>query len=398
MKQRPNLMAPDIHANPFPLYAELRKHAPICQVDPGGMWAISRYHDVMNVLKDTKRFSSVAWTERVSPSWLDNNPLAQSIFVTDPPEHTKLRMLIHHAFSNTGVSHQQLAARATAEKLTERVVTGETVDFISEFAMPMAASVIGNLLGLDSKLYPRFKQWTASILSVSARQHTPEQIAQIRSDFSEMEHYFQELIDKRRREPLEDLMSYLVKAEIDGMALTHDELMSFAFILLPGGLESSCTLLAHTLLVLKDYPEAFHLIHTDLSLIPKLIEEVLRYEGVAHVVFRRAIEEVEIAGTVIPQDAMVVVLLTSANRDESVFRQPDQFILHREDTAHVAFGYGVHQCIGKDMGRMATRCALESLFSRIEGFELDTKNMTRHHSLNARGPISLPVKFVPRVI
>lgn len=286
--------------------------------------------------------------------------------------------------------------RAVAEELAgpllRRAAEGE-VEFVAEFASPLAANAVGSVLGLPRELYPRFKHWTASVFSISANQHSPEQIATIQSDLAEMERYFGEYFERQRRAPTDDLVTRLLSGTVDGKPLTHDQMMSFLFILLPGGLETTTTVLGDTMIMLARHPEVLARVRADLALIPQLVDEVMRYESTAHTVFRRARRATEIAGTVIPEGAMVVCLIGAANRDEDQFPQADQFLIDREKNLHVSFGHGAHHCVGAFLGRMSTRVSLETLLPNITSIEIGPAGFRRHHSLNARGPVSLPLRL-----
>lgn len=395
MTARLNLMAPEVHADPYPFYAELRAKAPVCQIDPGGIWAVSRYADVIQVLRDPETFSSQAWTERVSPPWLEYNPLAESLFVLDPPAHTRMRNLINPALSPGACDGLEPAMRAVARELTDAILASDEaeVEFVSAFAAPMAASAVGTVLGLPKELYPRFKHWTASVFSISANQHSPEQIASIQSDLQEMEHYFGGLFEKRRVERGDDLVGQLLEGTIEGRPLTQRQMMSFLFILLPGGLETTTTVLGDTMISLAQHPGVLERVRADHSLIPKLVAEVMRYESTAHTVFRRALRTTEIAGTTIPEGGMVVCLLGAANRDERQFPDADTFNIDREKNHHMSFGHGVHHCVGAFLGRMTSRVALETLLPHMSSVAIGPTGYRRHHSLNARGPITLPLRI-----
>jgi len=386
---RLNLMSPEVHADPYPFYAQLRRESPVCQVDPGGIWAITRYADVVAVLRDTVTFSSKAWTERVTPPWLRDNPLAESLFVLDPPAHTQMRNLINPALGPSAVDGLEPQMRAEAERLAAPLLRKNDVEFIAEFAMPMAACAVGTVLGLSRDLYPRFKHWTASIFSISANQHSPEQIAKIKSDIEEMRHYFGALFDARAQK--HDLVGTLLDATVEGRPLTREELMSFLFILLPGGLETTSTVLGDTMIMLAKHPDVLRRVRDDLRLIPKLVDEVMRFESTAHTVFRRATRDAEVAGVTIPKGAMVVCLLGAANRDEAAFADAEAFRIDREKNLHMSFGHGVHHCVGAFLGRMSTRVSLETLLPRIKAVSIAPAGFARHHALNARGPITLPL-------
>ncbi|HWU86403.1 MAG TPA: cytochrome P450, partial [Kofleriaceae bacterium] len=243
------------------------------------------------------------------------------------------------------------------------------------------------------ELYPRFKHWTASVFSISAHQHSPEQIATIQSNLAEMEHYFGGLFDKRRVERADDLVGQLLEGTVEGKPLTQRQMMSFLFILLPGGLETTTAVLGDTMISLAQHAGVLERVRADHSLIPKLVAEVMRYESTAHTVFRRALRTTEVAGTTIPEGAMVVCLLGAANRDEQQFVDADQFRIDREKNHHVSFGHGVHHCVGAFLGRMTSRVALETLLPHITSISIGPAGYRRHHSLNARGPEILPLRL-----
>lgn len=399
MSERLNLMSPEVHADPYPFYAKFRRSTPVGQVDPGGIWAVSRYDDIVEVLKDPRTFSANAWTQRVSPPWLKRNPLANAMFVLDPPEHTRARGLVNPSLSANAVEDLEGHLRGVAEQLAATILRQREVEFIGDFAMPMAANSVGTVLGLPPVLYPRFKHWTASVFSVSANSHSPEQIAKIQADLAEMEHYFSEHFESLRRNPTNGLVSHLVHATSEGKPLTQEQLLSYMFILLPGGLETSSTVLGDTLLMLARRPDVLQRVRKDFSLIPNLVSEVMRYESTAHTVFRRTTRPVEMRGVTIPEGAVVVCLLGAGNRDEEVFKDPDRFDIDRENAHHhLSFGHGVHHCVGIHLGRLTARVALETLLRDIEEVTLAPGGFRRHHSLNARGPITLPLVWKTRAL
>jgi hypothetical protein len=385
-----NLMAPEVRANPYPLYAELRR-GPVCQVEPGGMWAVSRHDDVVAVLKDTRRFSSVGLGRSFLPPWLERNPIAHSLVMKDPPEHTRLRGLVSKAFSTAAIQRLEARVRAIAEELAEDVVRQREVDFVSAFSLRLPVRVLNLFFGLDPKLWPRMRVWADDLLSIPATQPTPERMEEIRHSLVEMETCLKALIASRRAEPREDLVSDLLREE----NLTDDELMSFLFSLLPAGFETTVHLLSNTLLVLARYPRELERVRDEPRLIPRLIEEVLRYDPPGQSSIRLVTEDVELGGVPIPQGAVVVVLLGSAMRDEQRFAEPDRFNLDREGQSHLSFGHGIHFCLGAMLARMEARLGLEALLSRIRGVSLSGREVQWSQSIIARGPVALPVRLEP---
>ncbi|WNG36209.1 cytochrome P450 [Archangium violaceum] len=388
MTQPLHLMTPEARANPYPLYAELRRRA-VCQVEPGGMWAVSRYDDVVTVLKDPKRFSSAGLGQSFLPPWLERNPTADSLVMKDPPDHTRLRAMVSRAFSGAALSRWESRIRDIAEELAEAAVRRQEVDFIADFALPLPSRVLNLFFGLEPAMALRLKGWADDLVSIPASQPSPQRMAEIRHSLAEMERCFNALIEVRRTEPGEDLVSELIRTE----ALTHEELLSFLFGLVPAGVETTVYLLANTMLVLSEHPRELERVRENPTLIPRLIEEVLRYEPPGQSSLRLTTEDVVLSGVTIPRGSVVVALIGAAMRDEGRFPQADRFILDRENQGHLAFGHGPHFCLGAMLARLEARLGLEALFSRIRGFSLSRRDVTWSQSIIARGPLALPLRL-----
>jgi cytochrome P450 len=263
------------------------------------------------------------------------------------------------------------------------------------FALRLPVSVLGLILGLEPEQYPRLKTWADDLINLPAGRHSPEEQLRVRESLASLERCFEELIEARRRTPGGDLVSELLGPDAEGSVLSHEELISFLFALLPAGVETTVYLLANTLVVLSDRPEERARVLANRSLIPRLIEEILRYEPPGHSSLRLVTEETELAGVRLPRGAIVVVLLASALRDEGHFPQADQFLMDRERSSHLAFGHGVHYCLGALLARLEARLGLEALFSRIQDFSRTSAELTWSPSLIARGPLALPLHLAP---
>ena len=385
-----NLMTPEVRANPYPLYAELRRKG-VCQVEPGGMWAVARYEDVVAVLKDARRFSSAGLGRSFLPPWLERNPTADSLVMKDPPDHTRLRTLVSRAFSGAALSRLESRIRAIAEELAEDAVRRQEVDFVADFALPLPARVLNLFFGLEPSMAPRLKTWADDLVSIPASQPSPQRMEEIRHSLTEMEHCFNALIEARRAQPGEDLVSELLRTG----SLTHEELLSFLFGLVPAGVETTVYLLANTMYLLSEHPHEVERVRANPTLIPRLIEEVLRYEAPGQSSLRLTTEDVRLSGVTVPRGSLVVVLLGAAMRDESRFPQAERFILDRENTSQLSFGHGPHFCLGAMLARMEARFGLEALFSRIQGFSLTQREVSWSQSIIARGPRSLPLRLEP---
>ncbi|QRK05673.1 cytochrome P450 [Archangium violaceum] len=388
MDQPLHLMTPEARANPYPLYAEFRRRA-VCQVEPGGMWAVSRYDDVVTVLKDPRRFSSAGLGQSFLPPWLERNPTADSLVMKDPPDHTRLRAMVSRAFSGMALSRWESRIRDIAEELAEAAVRHQEVDFIADFALPLPTRVLNLFFGLEPAMALRLKGWADDLVSIPASQPSPQRMEQIRHSLAEMERCFNALIELRRADPGEDLVSELIRTE----ALTHEELLSFLFGLVPAGVETTVYLLANTMLVLSEHPRELERVRENPTLIPRLIEEVLRYEPPGQSSLRLTTEDVVLSGVTIPRGSVVVALIGAAMRDEGRFPQADRFIIDRENQGQLAFGHGPHFCLGAMLARMEARLGMEALFSRIRGFTLARRDVTWSQSIIARGPLALPLRL-----
>jgi cytochrome P450 len=362
------------------------------------MWAVSRYGDVLGVLKDTQRFSSGAIAGTRKPPWLERNAFGDTnVVAMDPPEHSKMRSLISPAFTAAAMARLESYVRDIAEDLAERAVRKGEVDFIDEFAIPLPGTVICQMLGLDRSLHREFKRWTQDTLllvsgAVSGAQ-TPEQIARIQASLDAMERYFGEVIEARRRAPKDDMVSDLLLSRVDGAALTHAELLGFLRVLLLAGLETTSALLGNAMIILEDHPEVAAHVCADPVLVPAFIEEVLRYESPAQSSFRRAAAGAAIDGTPLPEGAMVLVLLGSAQRDERHFRDADRFLLDRGKEGNLSFGHGIHFCVGAALARMEARLGLSAILSRVRRFSRMEREIAWAPSLSVRGPAALPIRF-----
>lgn len=393
MTARPNLLSPEHFRDPYALYAALRG-SPIQQVEPNGMWAVSRYEDVVAVLKDPQRFSS---TQRLRnmPEWLERSRIHMVLVTMDPPEHTKLRGLVGRAFAPPALARLEAKIRDKARALTRSVLDRREVDFVSEFALRLPAFVIGELLGLDPSLHDPLKRWVDDMLAVSAGRFTPERIARIQQSHQDMERYMCQVLEERRQRPADDMISDLLRAEVDGRRLDEGELLGFFALLLIAGLETTVNLLGNTMICLARHPDVLPRVRADLGRVPALVEEVLRFEAPVQLTARTALSEVELAGVRLPANAHLAVLLGSACRDERHFERPDQFDIDREKPANLPFGHGIHFCLGAPLARLEARLGLEALLPSIRDFHLKTPEVSWAWSLSVRGPTALPLEVVP---
>ncbi|MFY0530373.1 cytochrome P450 [Archangium gephyra] len=396
MRQPVNLISPEFRANPSPFYARLRNE-PIQQVEPGGLWAISRYEDVQFALKNPKLFTSTFIQQSANPEWLKGvgNPLSESILAMDPPQHTRMRALVTHAFTQRTIAQLEARIRTMANELTEDILRQGEVDFVQAFALPLPAFVIGELLGLSAELRPKLRQWSDVIVSIAASvPESPERIAYVRSNLAEFQTFLREVFEDRKARPREDLISGLLAAEVEGRRLTDPELMAFGTALLVAGLETTVHLLSQLMVRTAQAPELFTRLRAEPALIPAVVEEVVRLDSPVLLSVRLTTQEVELGGVKLPAHVPVVVLIGSANRDERQFERAEELVLDRR-TQHIGFGYGVHFCLGAPLARMESRIALETLTARCQGFALTGGELKWNTGFGVRGPAVLPVRAIP---
>ncbi|TSC32382.1 cytochrome P450 [Corallococcus sp. Z5C101001] len=391
MGGRVNLMAPEVRANPYPVYAELRRTAPVCQVEPGGLWALTRFEDVAAAFKNPQVFSSAGVRTTTAPPWLGHNPFSESMIVLDPPHHMRLRTLVSRAWTPAAVNRLEPRIRSFAQALVERLSPEREVDFVDAFAMPLPASVIGELFALDPQLTARYKRWSVDLSSVSGTtEKDTHRHDSIRATVREMEDYLSEVVAERRRQPQDDMVSDLVKTRVDGEALSDAEVMSFLFLLVVAGLETTVQLVSHCVRLLMEQPHLMARLREHPEQVPRFVEEVLRYEPSVHGLVRVTTKATEVAGVVIPEGARVALMIGSACRDGERFKDPDTFDMDREGVNNMPFGHGIHFCLGAPLARLEARVGLEVLLSRFTRFT-PTGPVKWNTSLTVRGPLTMPL-------
>lgn len=385
----PNLMAPALREDPYPVYAELRRERPICRVEPGGLWAVSRYSDVLAILRDPARFSNQAFQAAWQPPWVGYNPLANSVLALDPPAHTRLRALVTRAFGNRSISRLEPRVQEVAGRLAAAL--DEQVELISAFALPLPAFAIGEILGLDHRLHGRFKAWADDILSVTPAPPADGQADRVRTAIAELTGHLESVVRHRRAAPGDDVASDLLAARVDGQALSDREIVDFLFTLLLGGLETTTHLLGNSALLLAERPALLERLRAEPALVPSFVDEMIRFDGPSQALPRVTTTEVELAGVRLPPGTLVLALVGSANRDERQFPDPDRFDLARGQLG-LQFGFGVHYCIGAALARLEAVAAVRALVARVRRIER-AGEVLYNQTLTVRGPARLPLRL-----
>ena len=412
--------SPDVTRDPYPFYEAMRREAPVYRIPSTGFYAVSRYADVMRVLKDPEVFSSNgmrlmmmsamtggiqnmaldiedirAEREKVAEQ-LDFDPgmflSAQTVISSDPPEHARLRSIVNRGFTPRRISALEPRVREIARELLDAAFADEagTFDLVRDYSIPLPVQVIAELLGVEPEKRADFKRWSDTIVSgASGSAATPQEMI---ATFMEFTAYFNEIVERRRKEPTNDLISTLVQAEA-GDTLSQVEVIMFAVLLLVAGNETTTNLIGNGLQALLAHPDQLDEVRANTALIPGFVEEALRYDSPVQALFRQAKEDTEVAGTKIPKGSIVLPLFASANRDDEQFPEAARFDVGRNPQGHVAFGFGIHFCLGASLARLEAKVAFEELLGRVahlERLEADTQYID---SFLLRGPRSLPLRY-----
>jgi cytochrome P450 len=402
MLDQDNLLAPDILQDPYAYFARLRDTDPVHWNERWGGWLILRYEDVVKIFRDHETFSS----DRMASLMLELNPQEQEHFsllikyfskwlvFTDPPYHTRVRMLINKAFTPTSIEKLRPRARQIVHELLSQVQLKGHMEFIHDFAFHLPVIVISEYLGVPIEDREQVKEWsdeTSRVFFIRANEPDRRERSQI--GLEKLLAYFEPLIDERRRHPRDDLISALVRAEEQGDLLSHEELLATCTVLLFAGHETTTNLLANGLLAFMQHREQWDLLRREPELVRTAVEELLRYDGPVKATFRWAKKDTELGGKAIRAGDRMLLILAGANRDPSKYAEPDRLDVTRSPNPHVAFGQGIHVCLGAPMARLEAQEAFLALPQRFPQLRLDTdlSHLEYHPTIVARALKSLPV-------
>ncbi|MBO0685842.1 MAG: cytochrome P450 [Candidatus Dormibacteraeota bacterium] len=361
---------------PFIWYRSMREATPVARDPRNGGWMVFSYSDVQRVLSDHEHFSSALGR--------------MSIVHTDPPRHRKLRNLVTQAFTPRAVEALRPRIEQITHDLLDQVSQLGEMDLMRDLAVPLPVIVIAEMLGIPIEDRDRFKAWSDAIVTVGDSALDPRQ-AQL-----EMRDYFGRLVDERRRQPREDLISALLAARLDGEALDQFDLLAFCILLLIAGNETTTNLLGNAILCFDENPESDDALRADPALLPMAIEEVLRYRSPVQGMMRRARSRVVLSGQVLSAGEMVMAFIGSANHDPAQFPDPDRFNVARLPNRHLAFGQGIHFCLGAPLARLEGAIALDALRRRLGALRVDrTHPIQLVNSHIIYGVRSLRVTFDP---
>ena len=377
--------------DPFPWYAAMRAQDPVSYDAALDTWHVFDYDDVRTVLSDHARFSSDF--SRMQGG-MDREGLGASLIATDPPRHRQLRNLVTQAFTPRAVEALRPRIEAIVAELVSRMEGRTAVDIVDDLAYPLPVIVIAEMLGIPAADRDTFKRWSDQVVSES----TDFEHIEIGDAHMEMGAYFWNLVQERRAEPRDDLVSGLVAAQVGGEHLSDVELVGFCMLLLVAGNETTTNLIGNAMLCLDEHPDLLRELRAEPDLLTDAIEEVLRYRSPVQSMFRFAKGEVELGGATIPDGTRVVAWIGAANRDAQQFPEPDRFDIRRSPNRHLAFGHGIHFCLGAPLARLEARIALGVLLDRLPDFEVDrSAPLQPMESSIVYGVRHLPVKLAEPV-
>jgi cytochrome P450 len=403
------LVSPDVLACPYDYYTQVREEAPVHQT-PLGFWVVSRYEDVLSVVRNTEQFSSNMSnafvggppSDELKAIVAEGYPPTQTLLTNDPPSHTQFRNLVNKAFTPKRVAQLEQEIRTIADELMDRWIGDGRVELVSQFAVGLPLTVIADALGVDRADMADFKRWSDdAVAPLSGLLSEDDKLRCARSRV-EMQHYMIERCEERRATPRDDLLSDLVHARFDGgdragEALQPAEMVNVIEQLLVAGNETTTKLLAAGMALLIDDAEQMRAVTEDPSLIPNLVEEVLRVESPVQMLPRVANTDVTVGGVEIPAGSVVMVMYGCANRDDAKYPEAHRFDVRRSNSrTHLAFGQGPHFCVGAALARSEGRIGFETLLGRASSWAYDAavdEPTHRELSMTLRGLSALHLTF-----
>jgi cytochrome P450 len=375
--------------SPFEFYSLMRKNNPVVFDERNGQWGLYCYSDIEKILKDPIKFSSKFGPFQV-PQEYQENLNRPSLLNTDPPYHRKLRSIVDTLFVPIEIAKLEPRIENIANELIDNIIKKDntTMDLITDFAYPLPATVIAELLGVPSEDRDTFRQWADNIVSLEITSDSDiDSIRKANKTVTDMDIYFNKLIEKKKKMPANDLISHIIKAKVDGHSLFGKEILSFCSLLLNAGHVTTVNLIGNLVFSLLENPQEFkRLQESKNSLIKSTIEETLRYRSPVQFLFRIANADVTLSEESgkkrvqkqkIQKGQGITLFLGSANHDESIFTDPERFDITRKNLRHLGFGTGIHFCLGAPLARLEGKIALRIILERFENLQFNFDNSDR---------------------
>jgi cytochrome P450 len=379
---------------PFDYYRTMRVTEPVSKNPNWGGWRVFRYTDVVRVLSEHATFSSDGQRmAQVEGFGGEDNPIGSSILRMDPPRHRQLRNLVTQAFTPRIVAQLEPRITAITNELLDHVAAAGEMDVVRDLAYPLPVTVIAELLGIPPELREDFKRWSDAMVS-GAEVLTEEGRNALLQEIQGMYGYFTQVLEERRQHPQDDLVSALLEASVDGQYLSNLELLGFCGLLLVAGNETTTNLLSNMILCFDENPDVVERLRNDRTLVPGAIEEALRYYSPVKAMARITTTETMIGDQRIGPNEFIMAQIGSANRDETEFPDADRFDIEREPNRHIAFGRGIHFCLGAPLARLEAKIALNTMLDRLPGrWQVADRQLEMIKSFIVFGPKQLPMAW-----
>ncbi|MGH9209912.1 MAG: cytochrome P450 [Acidimicrobiales bacterium] len=383
-----------IHEDPYPVYARLRAEAPLYHNDELGFWALSRHEDVTAAFRESSRFSSADGVSLEPSASGPDAARTTSFLAMDPPRHGQMRALVSRGFTPRRVLDLEPRIRALTLQHLEPALERGAFDFVADLAGKLPMDVVSEMVGVPAGDRDELRRLADLVV------HREEGVHDVPAAGAEaalaLVGYYADMVAERRAQPTDDLASALLDAEVDGARLSDEDVISFLFLMVVAGNETTTKLLAHAWFWAWRFPDQRATPFADPGRIDSWIEETLRYDTSSQMLARTATTDIALHGGVIPAGDRVLLLVGSANRDERVFPDPDHYDLDRDTSQSVSFGVGRHYCLGASLARLEARVALEELVRRVADYDIDVGGARRVHSVNVRGFAALPTRVTLR--
>ena len=379
----------ELHDDPYPVYRTLRDEHPLYFCEARNTWVLSRFGDVWKAVHDPETFSSA---QGIFPGLGQNDPdqMLPVMIMMDPPRHTDLRRLVSRAFTRRRIADHAQAIREIARDLIDTLVDAEQGDLVEDLAKPLPTIVIADLLGVPREDRKAFRQWSDQIIQDNP--DDPVVAARAMDGVASLLGYFADLIAERRRSPRDDLLTALIMAEADGERLSEDELFAMCILLLVAGNETTTNLVSNSAVLFDQNPDQWRAIVANPSLLPGAIEECLRFDSPVQALARTLTRAIVMHGQTMNEGDKVLLVYGSANRDDREFSDPDTFDIERTVDRQLAFGHGIHFCLGAPLARLEGEIAYSELVRRSPEWTV-TGTPERMHSGPIRGLLRLPVSM-----
>jgi cytochrome P450 len=382
-----------LHEDPYPVYEELRERYPVYQNPRSGLWAISRYDDVYEALREPELFSSRRIG--IAPGAVEGPERRMPMMILmDPPAHDELRNLVNRSFTPRRIASLEPRVRQIARELIDAFAERGSCDLWAEFAAPLPTTVIAELLGIPPSDREMFKEQSTAVVAAAGPTSGSMQLESAGQANRILAEYLAGQFEEKRRRPGDDLLSDLLQAEVEGRKLTLPELLGFAILLLIAGNETTTNLISNATLLLDRHPDQLRRLVADPGLLPRAVEEFLRCDSPVQGLERDLVEDLDVQGRTIPRGSKLFLLVAAANRDPRRFAEPQRFDVGRWPNRHLAFGFGTHFCLGSSLARLEARVSWEELLRRIPEFHVSGP-VERLHSAVIRGLLRVPLEFKP---